>query len=30
MKDYNKDKEQSFLHYNDDNNLYGLAMSEPS
>ena len=29
MKDYNKDKEESFLQYNDANNLYEYAMSEP-
>ena len=29
MKDYNKDKEDSFLQYNDANNLYGFATSEP-
>ena len=29
MKDYNKDEEGSFLQYNDANNLYGSAMSEP-
>ena len=29
MKDYNKDEEESFLQYNDANNLYGLAMSQP-
>ena len=29
MKYYNKDKELSFLQYNDANNLYGFAMSEP-
>ena len=29
MKDYNKDEEESFLQYNDANNLYGFAMSEP-
>ena len=28
-KDYNKDEEESFLQYNDANNLYGFAMSEP-
>ena len=28
MKDYNKDKEESFLQCNDTNNLYGFAMSE--
>ena len=28
MKDYNKDEEESFLQYNDANNLYGFAMSE--
>ena len=26
MKDYNKDEEESFLQYNDANNLYGFAM----
>ena len=30
MKDYNKDEESSFLEYLYANNLYGLAMSEPS
>ena len=29
MKDYNKDEEKSFLQYNNANNLYGFAMSEP-
>ena len=29
MKDYNKDEEESFLQYNNANNLYGFAMSEP-
>ena len=29
MKDYNKDEEESFLQYNDANNLYRFAMSEP-
>ena len=29
MKDYNKDEEESFIQYNDANNLYGFAMSEP-
>ena len=29
MKDYNKDKEESFLEYLDANNLYGWEMSEP-
>ena len=29
MKDYNKDEEESFLQYNDANNLYGFVMSEP-
>ena len=28
MKNYNKDKEESFLQYLDANNLYGLAMSQ--
>ena len=28
MKDYNKDEEESFLVYLDDNNLYGWAMSQ--
>ena len=28
MKNYNKDKEESFLQYLDDNSLYGWAMSE--
>ena len=29
MKDYNKDEEEPFSQYNDANNLYGFAMSEP-
>ena len=29
MKDYIKDEEESSLQYNDANNLYGFAMSEP-
>ena len=29
LKDYNKDEEESFLQYNDANNLYGWGMSEP-
>ena len=29
MKDYNKDKEESFLQYDDANNLCGWAMSQP-
>ena len=29
MKDFNKDEEESFLQYDDANNLYGFAMSEP-
>ena len=29
MKDYNKDKEESFLQYDDANNLYGWAMIQP-
>ena len=29
MKNYNKNEEESFLQYNDSNNLYGFAMSEP-
>ena len=29
MKDYNKDEEGPFLQYNDANDLYGFAMSEP-
>ena len=29
VKDYNKDKEQSFLQYDDVNNLYGFAMIQP-
>ena len=29
MKDYNKDEEESFLQYDDANNLYGWAMSQP-
>ena len=28
MKNYNKDKEESFLQYLDDNNFYGWAMSQ--
>ena len=28
MKNYNKDEEESFLEYLDDNNLYGWAMSQ--
>ena len=28
MKNYNKDKEESFFQYLDDNNLYGWAMSQ--
>ena len=28
MKNYNKDKEESFLQYLDANNLYGWAMSQ--
>ena len=28
MKNYNKDKEESFLQYIDENNLYGWAMSQ--
>ena len=28
MKNYNKDKEESFLQYLDDNNLHGWAMSQ--
>ena len=28
MKNYNKDEEESFLQYLDDNNLYGWAMSQ--
>ena len=28
MKNYNKDKEESFLQYSDDNNLYGWVMSQ--
>ena len=30
MKNYNKDKEESFLQYLDDNNLYGWASDEDS
>ena len=29
MKDYNKGEEESFLQYNDANNLYAFIMSEP-
>ena len=29
MMDYNKDEEESFLQYNDANNVYGFAISEP-
>ena len=29
MKDYNKDEEESFLQYDDANNLYGFAVIEP-
>ena len=29
MKDHNKDEEGPFLQYNDANDLYGFAMSEP-
>ena len=29
MKDYNEDEEESFLQYNDANDLYGFAISEP-
>ena len=29
MKDYNKDQEESFLQYDDANNLYERAMSQP-
>ena len=29
MKDYNKDEEESFLQYNDANNLYGFAIIQP-
>ena len=29
MKDYNKDEKESFLQYNDANNIYGFTMSEP-
>ena len=28
MKNYNKDKEEEFLQYLDDNNLYGWAISQ--
>ena len=30
MKDYNKDEEESFLQYQDGNNLYGWAMVQLS
>ena len=29
MKDYNKDEEESFLQYDDADNLYGLAVIQP-
>ena len=29
MKDYNKDEEESFLQYDDANNIYGFAMIQP-
>ena len=29
MKDYNKDEEESFLQYQDANNLYRWAMIQP-
>ena len=29
MKDYNKDEEESFLQYDDGNNLYGFVMIQP-
>ena len=29
MKDYNKDEEESFLQYDDANNLNGLAVIQP-
>ena len=29
LKDYDKDEEESFLQYDDANNLYGLAMIQP-
>ena len=29
MKDYNEDEEESFLQYDDANNLYGFAMIQP-
>ena len=29
MKDHNKDEEESFLQYDDANNLYGFAMIQP-
>ena len=29
MKDYNKDEEESFLQYDDANNLYGFAVTQP-